>query len=70
MMRMVAFWEQHAHLPADWLHSTTEKTYYLGPEKALELGLVDRVCTKSPDLQGQAIRDRLPQSQRGDNNTR
>jgi len=51
--RLIAFWERHARIPPDWLHARSEETYFLGPEKALELGLVDQICTKPLDLHGQ-----------------
>jgi ATP-dependent Clp endopeptidase proteolytic subunit ClpP len=50
--RLVAFWERHARLPSDWLHTREEKTYFLGPEKALELGLVDQIRTGRPAVEG------------------
>ncbi len=60
--RLVTFWEQNARLPAAWLHSKTEKTYFVGPEKALELGLVDQIRTKLPKLQGQGAKESLSSS--------
>jgi ATP-dependent Clp protease protease subunit len=51
--RLVAFWERHARLPADWLHCHEEKICFVGPEKALELGLVDQIRTGRPDPAGQ-----------------
>jgi ATP-dependent Clp protease protease subunit len=66
--RLIAFWERHARVPPDWLHSKIEKTYFVGPEKAVELGFVDRIYTKTPDLQGRAIRESLSRVRRsGDN---
>jgi ATP-dependent Clp protease protease subunit len=51
--RLVAFWERHAKLPPDWLHSRDEVTRFMGPEEALERGLVDEIRPVRPDLEGQ-----------------
>ena len=51
--RLVDFWEQHAKLPAEWVHAEEEETYFLDPAKALELGVVDVVRgTKAGDDAG------------------
>lgn len=53
--RLVAFWERHARLPPDWLDTREEKTYFLGPEKALELGLVDQILPGRPAVEGRPL---------------
>lgn len=52
--RLVSFWERHARIPAEWLHCRDEKTYFMGPEKALEVGLVDEILTDEAEPARQA----------------
>ena len=47
--RLVAFWTKHAALPAEWLNSKTEATYFFTPEKALAFGIVDRIAANAPE---------------------
>jgi len=51
--RLVAFWERHARIPSEWLHSNGEKTCFMGAEEALKLGIVDEICASEPDLEEQ-----------------
>jgi ATP-dependent Clp protease protease subunit len=51
--RLTAFWQRHARLPSEWLHSRQEKTCFLGPEEALKLGLVDQILPGKSDIPGQ-----------------
>lgn len=47
--RLVTFWERYARIPSDWLHSEKDRTYFLKPQKALELGIVDQICAGRTD---------------------
>jgi ATP-dependent Clp protease protease subunit len=39
------FWLEHAKLPSKWFPLTSDTSYYLSPEQALEYGLIDSVRT-------------------------
>lgn len=45
--RLITFWEKHAKLPSEWLHSTDDTSYFLTPDKALEYGIVDQIMEKN-----------------------
>jgi ATP-dependent Clp protease protease subunit len=41
--RLKRFWKRHARIPTEWITTRKEKTYFLGPEAALEMGLIDKI---------------------------
>ncbi len=49
--RLVAFWESHARLPAEWLHNNGETTRFVGAQEALKLGIVDEIRIARPTLE-------------------
>ncbi|HOV76727.1 MAG TPA: ATP-dependent Clp protease proteolytic subunit [Sedimentisphaerales bacterium] len=52
--RLVAFWKQHANLPADWMECQGEKACFMGPDEALKFGIVDQIRPGRPALEGRA----------------
>jgi ATP-dependent Clp protease protease subunit len=49
------FWMEHARLPKQWFPLTSDTTYYLSPEQALEYGIVDAVRTTPLRGAGSAV---------------
>ena len=43
--RLKRFWKDHSRLPAKWINSRKEKTYFFGAQEALKMGVVDRIIT-------------------------
>ena len=44
--RFERFWKEHARLPADWFPMTEEAAYYISPQEALELGIIDEIAER------------------------
>lgn len=42
--RYEGLWRQYAGLPDDWFPMTRDRSYYLTPQEALELGIIDRIA--------------------------
>lgn len=52
--RLIDFWEAHAHLPAEWLHGQGEQAFFVGPQDALKMDIVDEIRTTKPGIEGQS----------------
>ena len=45
--RLKRFWESHSRIPAEWINSRKEKTYFFRAEAALKMGVIDQIINNT-----------------------
>lgn len=58
--RETRFWTARARLPKDWFPLTSDTSYYLSPEQALEYGIIDEIRTTPLRGGGSAVARATP----------